>query len=65
MKVSDIKKVTVLCETKDGRYIAGDSCDRELISHIAEKIKFVEIKPNCVRKIDADKITVKEKQKLF
>lgn len=64
MKTSDIKQITLLCETKDGRFIAGDTTDRELICHITDKVSFVEIEPNFVKKIDADKIA-KKKRKLF
>lgn len=66
MTSDDILKITILCETKDGRYLAGATDDMSLIRHAINAMALIEIDEKFVGNIDANKIikkNINEKEK--
>jgi len=59
MTSDNIIKITILCETKDGTYLAGATDDTLLIRHAVASVQFIEIDEKFVGNIDADKIMKK------
>ena len=49
--------MTLLCETKDGEYIAGVTKNPNVFRHAAETVTFIKVKPGIVKKIDAREIS--------
>jgi hypothetical protein len=56
MTSDDILKITILCETKDGTYLASSTDDKQFIRHAVNVMQFVEIDKKFVGNIDAEKI---------